>query len=355
MWCSKGQASPQRWRSSFFVDDPLPPEPKAGPDNISPGFSSDPIPFSHHNILVIHLASYWISSVASRLRYSITAVHLLYMLATKYLGFEMVFTPMCFSKDNLPPIHSLYLFLSHHTLSPASHTLALPVFVSSHSLSPCCAPVNSFPPAWWTSCWWWLRIVVIPGVILGIAHIDLLTNALGPPSLCWFLFLLLVISMMRLPLGWQFTCIDLLTSALGPQSLCWSPSGQFTSCLFGYSAGNIDFDLLCCQNVCFITAFVSRFIPMNSHWLSACAALLLLWSPFALVRFSPLVCLFDKIVGKVANSLFFYCQPCNNQPVLDEWLQSHKRWVGAWLWIIWRCFYSNRATLLWLKKLGKVY
>ena len=106
-----------------------------------------PIPFSHHNILVIHLASYWISSVASRLRYSITAVHLLYMLATIYLGFEMVFTPMCFSKDNLPPIHSLYLFLSHHTLSPASHTLPLPVFVSSHSLSPCCAPVNSFPPA----------------------------------------------------------------------------------------------------------------------------------------------------------------------------------------------------------------
>jgi len=221
MWCSKGQASPQRWRSSFFVDDPLPPEPKAGPDNISPGFSSDPIPFSRHNILVIHLASYWISSVASRLRYSITAVHLLYMLATKYLGFEMVFTPMCFSKDNLPPIHSLYLFLSHHTLSPASHTLPLPVFVSSHSLSPCCAPVNSFPPAWWTSCWWWLRIEVILGVILGIAHIDLLTNALGPPTLCWFLFLLLVISMMRLPLGWHFTCIDLLTSALGPQSLCW--------------------------------------------------------------------------------------------------------------------------------------
>jgi len=140
-----------------------------------------------------------------------------------------------------------------------------------------------------------------------------------------------------------------------PVLVPFPPSGQFTSCLFGYSAGNIDFDLLCCQNVCFITAFVSRFIPMNSHWLSACAALLLLWSPFALVRFSPLVCLFDKIVGKVANSLFFYCQPCNNQPVLDEWLQSHKRWVGAWLWIIWRCFYSNRATLLWLKKLGKVY
>ena len=67
------------------------------------------------------------------------------------------------------------------------------------------------------------------------------------------------------------------------------------------------------------------------------------------------VCLIKLLAKLLANSLFFYCQPGNNQPVLDEGLQTHKRWVRAWLWIIWRCFYSNRATLLWLKKLGKVY
>ena len=117
---------------------------------------------------------------------------------------------------------------------------------------------KQLPPAWWTSCLWWLRIEVIPGVILGIAHIDLLTNALAPypcvgsfssfwwsvwwdcpwddnlPALiCWPMpsgpypcvgsfssFWSTV--MMRLPLGWQFAQSYPLGQITPPHVLVWA-------------------------------------------------------------------------------------------------------------------------------------